>query len=128
MSSVTGELLLRYGFTYDHSMALHDFLPFYARVGDTWTRIDYSREASEWMKQLVRGKHIDLVEISANWYLDDLPPMMSSRARPTATASSTRATSSSCGEISSTGSTARWTTRCSRSPSTRMFPAARRCS
>jgi peptidoglycan-N-acetylglucosamine deacetylase len=76
MSAVTGELLLKYGFTYDHSMALHDFLPFFARVGDSWTKIDYSREAREWMKPLVRGKEIDLVEISANWYLDDLPPMM----------------------------------------------------
>jgi peptidoglycan-N-acetylglucosamine deacetylase len=63
-------------------MALHDFLPFYARVGDTWTRIDYSREASEWMKPLVRGKDIDLVEISANWYLDDLPPMMFIKSSP----------------------------------------------
>ena len=28
------------------------------------------------MKPLVHGKEIDLVEIGANWYLDDLPPMM----------------------------------------------------
>lgn len=82
MSSVTAELLLKYGFRYDHSQAYHDFLPFYARVGDTWTKIDYSREAGEWMKPLVRGQEIDLVEIGGNWYVDDLPPMMFIKKSP----------------------------------------------
>jgi peptidoglycan/xylan/chitin deacetylase (PgdA/CDA1 family) len=76
MSDQTAELLLANGFTYDHSQAYNDFLPFYARVGDSWTNIDYSKEADDWMKPLVRGTTIDLVEIGANWYLDDLPPMM----------------------------------------------------
>ncbi len=34
------------------------------------------------MKPLVRGEEIDLVEIGANWYLDDLPPMMFMKASP----------------------------------------------
>lgn len=76
MSSITTELLKKYGFTYDHGQGLHDFMPFYARIGDTWTNIDYSKPASGWMKPLVRGEVIDLVEIGANWYMDDLPPMM----------------------------------------------------
>ena len=76
MSPQTVQLLLDNGFTYDHSQAYHDFLPFYARTGDSWTNIDYAKDASEWMKPLVRGPEIDLVEIGANWYLDDLPPMM----------------------------------------------------
>jgi peptidoglycan/xylan/chitin deacetylase (PgdA/CDA1 family) len=76
MSDQTAELLLANGFTYDHSQAYNDFLPFYARVGDSWTNIDYSKDADDWMKPLVRGTTIDLVEIGANWYLDDLPPMM----------------------------------------------------
>jgi peptidoglycan-N-acetylglucosamine deacetylase len=82
MSSVTAELLLKYGFTYDHSQSYHDFLPFYARVGDTWTKIDYSKEAADWMRPLVRGQEIDLVEIGANWYVDDLPPMMFIKKSP----------------------------------------------
>ncbi len=82
MSNVTAELLLKYGFTYDHSQSYHDFLPFYARVGDTWTKIDFSKEAGEWMKPLVRGQEIDLVEIGANWYVDDLPPMMFIKKSP----------------------------------------------
>ena len=43
----------------------NDFVPFYARVGDTWTKIDYSQDAAEWMKPLERGQEVDLVEIGA---------------------------------------------------------------
>lgn len=82
MSNATADLLLKYGFKYDHSQGFDDFTPFYARVGDQWTKIDYSKEASEWMKPLVRGKVIDLVEIGANWYIDDLPPMMFMKKAP----------------------------------------------
>ena len=59
-----------------------DFEPYYVRVGDRWTKIDYSRSADTWMKPLVRGRETDLVEIPANWYLDDLPPMMFVKASP----------------------------------------------
>jgi peptidoglycan-N-acetylglucosamine deacetylase len=82
MSNATPNLLLKYGFRYDHSQGFNDFLPFYARVGDTWTKIDYSKDAQEWMKPLVRGQLIDLVEIGANWYVDDLPPMMFIKKSP----------------------------------------------
>lgn len=82
MSSSTASLLLKYGFTYDHSQSYHDFLPFYARVGDSWTKIDYSKDAAEWMKPLERGEEIDLVEIGANWYVDDLPPMLFIKKNP----------------------------------------------
>jgi peptidoglycan/xylan/chitin deacetylase (PgdA/CDA1 family) len=76
LSNVTTDLLMKNGFRYDHSQAYHDFLPFYARTGDSWTKIDYTKKASEWMKPLVRGEEIDLVEINFSWYIDDLPPMM----------------------------------------------------
>ena len=82
MSAVTADLLKRYGFTYDHSQGYNDFTPFYARVGDEWTKIDYSQDAAAWMKPLIRGTEIDLVEIGANWYLDDLPPMMFIKGAP----------------------------------------------
>jgi peptidoglycan/xylan/chitin deacetylase (PgdA/CDA1 family) len=82
MSENTASLLLKYGFTYDHSQSYHDFLPFYARVGDQWTKIDYSRQAADWMKPLERGQEIDLVEVGANWYVDDLPPMMFIKKNP----------------------------------------------
>ncbi|MFA7669419.1 MAG: polysaccharide deacetylase [Burkholderiaceae bacterium] len=75
-SNITNELLLKKGIKYDHSLMHHDFQPYRVRVGDSWTKIDFSKEASHWMKPLVRGKETSLIEIPANWYLDDLPPMM----------------------------------------------------
>ncbi|MFI1733291.1 polysaccharide deacetylase [Streptomyces acidicola] len=75
-SPVTNELLLERGIKYDHSLMHNDFSPYYVRVGDSWTKIDYSLPAEQWMKPLVRGEETGLVEIPANWYLDDLPPMM----------------------------------------------------
>ena len=59
-----------------------DFEPYYVRVGDRWTKIDYSQPAETWMEPLVRGRETELVEIPANWYLDDLPPMMFVKASP----------------------------------------------
>ena len=82
MSSSTAALLQKYGFEYDHSQGYRDFQPFYARVGDKWTVIDYSKKAEEWMKPLEHGKEIDVVEIGANWYVDDLPPMMFIKKSP----------------------------------------------
>jgi peptidoglycan/xylan/chitin deacetylase (PgdA/CDA1 family) len=76
LSEVTPKLLLDFGFTYDHSQNYNDFVPFYARIGDSWTKIDLQGTAEDWMKPLVRGREIDLVEFCGNWYVDDLPPMM----------------------------------------------------
>jgi peptidoglycan/xylan/chitin deacetylase (PgdA/CDA1 family) len=47
MSSVTAELLLKYGFRYDHSQGHHDFEPYYARIGESWTKVDYSKTAAQ---------------------------------------------------------------------------------
>jgi peptidoglycan/xylan/chitin deacetylase (PgdA/CDA1 family) len=82
MSQSTPELLVKYGFTYDHSQGHHDFIPYYGRVGEKWTKINLKKPASYWMKPLVRGSQIDLVEIPANWYMDDLPPMMFIKTAP----------------------------------------------
>ena len=81
-SPVTNELLLERGIKYDHSLMNDDFHPFYVRVGDSWTKIDYSRDAGDWMKPLVRGEETDLIDIPGNWYLDDLPPMMFIKSAP----------------------------------------------
>ena len=81
-SPVTNELLLERGIKYDHSLMHNDFTPYRVRVGDSWTKIDYSQQIDEWMKPLVRGRETDLIEIPANWYLDDLPPMMFVKTSP----------------------------------------------
>ena len=75
-STVTNELLLERGIKYDHSLMHDDFHPYYVRVGDSWTKIDYSQHPDTWMKPLVRGEETDLIEIPASWHLDDLPPLM----------------------------------------------------
>lgn len=82
MSMITTDLLLEHGFKYDRTQVLHDFQPFYARTGDKWTPIDYSKPAETWMKPLERGEEIDLVSLAFNWYLDDLPPMMFVKSSP----------------------------------------------
>ena len=81
-SPVTNELLLERQIKYDHSLMHDEFQPYYVRVGDSWTKIDYSKKPDAWMKPLVRGKETDLIEIPANWYLDDLPPMMFIKKAP----------------------------------------------
>jgi peptidoglycan/xylan/chitin deacetylase (PgdA/CDA1 family) len=81
-SPVTNEILLERGIKYDHSLMHRDFEPYYVRVGDSWKKIDYTKDAQTWMEPLVRGEETDLVEIPANWYLDDLPPMMFIKAAP----------------------------------------------
>jgi peptidoglycan/xylan/chitin deacetylase (PgdA/CDA1 family) len=81
-SNVTNELLLAHGIRYDHSLMHNDFTPYYVRVGDSWTKIDYSLPAERWMKPLKRGRETDLIEIPASWYLDDLPPMMFIKKSP----------------------------------------------
>ena len=81
-SHVTNQLLLKYGIKYDHSLMHRDFECYYVRVGDRWTKIDYTKPADHWMRALVRGQETDLIEIPANWYLDDLPPMMFIKKAP----------------------------------------------
>jgi peptidoglycan/xylan/chitin deacetylase (PgdA/CDA1 family) len=81
-SNVTNELLLKRGIKYDHSLMHHDFQPYYVRVGDSWTKIDYSKSPDAWMKPLKRGQETDLIEIPASWHLDDLPPMMFIKKSP----------------------------------------------
>ena len=81
-SHVTNELRLKHGINYDHSLMHKDFECYYVRVGDHWTKIDFDQQAESWMTGLVRGQETDLIEIPANWYLDDLPPMMFIKKSP----------------------------------------------
>jgi len=81
-SNVSNELLVKKGLKYDHSLMHNDFHPYYVRVGDSWTNIDFSKKPVDWMVPLKRGTETDLIEIPANWYLDDLPPMMFIKKSP----------------------------------------------
>jgi hypothetical protein len=66
----------------NHSLMHNDHTPYYVRVGDSWTKIDYAKRPREWMVPLKRGRETDLIEIPASWYLDDLPPMMFIKKSP----------------------------------------------
>ncbi|UZP44863.1 hypothetical protein NXS19_012675 [Fusarium pseudograminearum] len=66
------DLMLSYGIEYDHSMSHDDCHMYWLRTGDSWTNIDYKQKAETWMKPLVKGRETGLVEIPANWYLDEL--------------------------------------------------------
>ncbi|KAI0053721.1 glycoside hydrolase/deacetylase [Auriscalpium vulgare] len=81
-SSEGTDLLLEKGIEYDHSNMAHDSQAYYLRDQDNWHKIDYAARAETWMKPLQRGKGTGLVEIPANWYLDDLPPMMFIKSSP----------------------------------------------
>ncbi len=73
LSPHTIDLLLSRGILYDASMMEDDFFPFYLRKGDRWTKIDYSRNAADWMKPWQAGTEVDLVGIPASWHLTDSP-------------------------------------------------------
>ncbi len=81
-SQVSNELLLKKGIKYDHSLMHRDYEPYYVRVGDSWTKINYAQAPETWMKPLIRGTETDLIEIPASWYVDDLPPMMFIKKAP----------------------------------------------
>lgn len=76
VSKEATELYLSYGIEYDHSMSHHDCQAYYLRTGDQWTKIDYSQPAKTWMHPLKPGSNTGMIEIPANWYLNDLPPLM----------------------------------------------------
>ncbi|MFE1597526.1 polysaccharide deacetylase family protein [Methylobacterium sp. ID0610] len=78
----TNALLQAKGIRYDHSLMHNDHQPYYVRVGEAWTRIDYGQHPSTWMKPFEHGTETRLIEIPASWYLDDLPPMMFIKAAP----------------------------------------------
>jgi peptidoglycan/xylan/chitin deacetylase (PgdA/CDA1 family) len=81
-SASTVDLLLKYGFKYDHTLMENDFHCHYVRKGDSWTRIDFAKPAEEWMKPFVRGEETDLVEVPASWYLEDWPPFVFQKGTP----------------------------------------------
>ncbi|KAF9485572.1 carbohydrate esterase family 4 protein [Pholiota conissans] len=76
------DILLDKGIEYDHSSMAHDCQAYYMRDEDSWIKINYTAKAETWMKPLKKGNETGLVCIPANWYLDDLPPMMFIKSSP----------------------------------------------
>ena len=81
-TSITVDLLLERGISHEFSMMEEDCFPYYLRTGDSWTKIDYSKNAEDWMKPWKAGKEVDIVEIPLSWHLDDAPPTMFVKTAP----------------------------------------------
>ncbi len=77
VSETSVKLLLEKGIKYDNSLMHDDHTPYFVRIGDSYTKIDYAKPAETWMKPFVKGAvTTPLIELPASWYLDDLPPML----------------------------------------------------
>ena len=81
-TSITVDLLLERGISHEFSMMEEDCFPYYLRTGDSWTKIDYSKNAEDWMKPWKAGREVDIVEIPLSWHLDDAPPTIFVKTAP----------------------------------------------
>ncbi|KIW56361.1 hypothetical protein PV05_05026 [Exophiala xenobiotica] len=74
-SKETIKLLEEFGIEYDHSFMHHDSQLYYCPDGtEDWTETDVAKSATEWMKPMTAIKPSSVVEVPANWHLDDWPP------------------------------------------------------
>lgn len=71
----TINLLERKGFLYDTSLSGHDAQLYHLDTGFPLDVVDYSKPASTWMKPSPQPRQIPVVEIPANWYMEDMTPM-----------------------------------------------------
>jgi peptidoglycan/xylan/chitin deacetylase (PgdA/CDA1 family) len=63
------------GILYDHSFMHHDVQPYFAPDNSqTWTETNISKSADAWMMPMGKIKQSKVVEIPANWSIDDWPP------------------------------------------------------
>jgi hypothetical protein len=54
----------------------HDLQPYFAPdASHEWVETDMKKEASTWMKPMTKIRASKIVEIPANWHLDDWPPL-----------------------------------------------------
>ena len=74
-SEKTVQILEENGILYDHSFMHHDCQPYYLPYSPSWTEMDLTKKAEEWMKPMAEIRPSSIVELPANWHLDDWPPM-----------------------------------------------------
>lgn len=59
----------------------HDCQPYYVPNGEEeWQETNSKKEASTWMQPMTKITPSKVVEIPANWHLDDWPPFVVSKA------------------------------------------------
>ncbi|KAI8942187.1 hypothetical protein NX059_000274 [Plenodomus lindquistii] len=83
-SKETIKLLEEFGIEYDHSFMHHDSQPYYVPSPHltTYIETDTSKPASHWMHPMSTLHLSSVVEIPANWHLDDWPPFQLSLSQP----------------------------------------------
>ena len=75
ISRDTVVLLERKGFLYDSSLSEHDSTLHMLDYGFSISPVDYSYPPSTWMKRSSPPRKTDVVEIPANWYMEDMTPL-----------------------------------------------------
>jgi len=69
-------LLEQHNILYDHSFMHHDLQPYFAPdASHSWIETDMKKEAETWMKPMTKLRPSKVVEIPANWHVDDWPPL-----------------------------------------------------
>ncbi|KAI0025944.1 glucose 1-dehydrogenase [Xylariomycetidae sp. FL0641] len=77
------QVLQDFGIEYDHSLMHHDCQPYWATdVGEAVVHTDYSKDPDEWMVPMKQHKATKVVEIPANWDVDDWPPLNPAPGKP----------------------------------------------
>ncbi|KAJ5902008.1 hypothetical protein N7495_002536 [Penicillium taxi] len=72
-SSHSISLLEKYGFEYDHSFMHHDSQMYYLPYVPSFKPTDVRQSPSSWMQPMSALHVSSIVEIPANWHLDDWP-------------------------------------------------------
>ncbi|RFU24688.1 hypothetical protein B7463_g11643, partial [Scytalidium lignicola] len=76
-SKETIRVLEEFGIEYDHSFMHHDCQLYYAPdLTAEYKETDVKHDASTWMKPMSQLKLSKIVEVPANWHLDDWPPFV----------------------------------------------------
>ncbi|PGH16966.1 hypothetical protein AJ79_01350 [Helicocarpus griseus UAMH5409] len=69
-------ILEEHGIIYDHSFMHHDFQPYYVPDSNSqWVETNTANAPESWMAPMTRLRPSTIVEIPANWHLDDWPPL-----------------------------------------------------
>jgi len=59
----------------------HDCQPYYVPNGEeNWKETNFNKQASTWMQPMTKITPSKVVEIPANWHLDDWPPFVVSKS------------------------------------------------
>ncbi|KAF9884229.1 hypothetical protein FE257_001961 [Aspergillus nanangensis] len=76
-SKSTIRILEEFGIEYDHSFMHHDCQLYYAPDGtEEYIETNVQQDAATWMKPMTKLRPSSVVEVPANWHLDDWPPFV----------------------------------------------------